>query len=106
MSIGDLDQRVTLKAYSQTNSGGEVEDTYTDQGTVWAEVISQRGSEAFEAARVDAQRIIRVRIRFRDDVRNQWTAIWDGQEYNITDTDRSQRRKGYLWFTAQNMEAT
>lgn len=80
MQTGKLDQRVTLKTPTTTNNGGQVQDAYADIATVWAEVIEQRGSEAFEAARVDAQRMIRVRIRYRDDVDTKSVISWQGQD--------------------------
>lgn len=106
MQTGKLDQVITLKNPVTVNVGGQVEDTYTTVGNIWAEVIAQRGSEAFEAARVEAQRIIRVRVRYREDITVKSVIAWQDQEYNVTDVDRSSRREGALWFTAQVQEAT
>src|SRR5690606_31428090 len=99
MQIGKLDQQVTLmKPSSAKNDFGEVIETFISAGTEWAEVISQRGSEAFEAARTNARETIRVKIRWRADVETTWKVEWQGQSYNIKPIDRSQRREGVLWF--------
>ena len=101
MQTGKLDQHIVLKQPTTVNSGGQVVETYTTVATVWAEILTQRGNEAFEAARVNAQRVIRARIRYRTDILTTWVCEWQGVEYNITEVDRSQRRAGALWFTAQ-----
>lgn len=105
MGSGSLDQQIILKSLSETNSFGQVTPSYTTVATVWAEVVSQRGQEAFEAARVNAKETIRVRIRYRTDVTNKWRFVWEGQTYNIIHTDRSSRRTGYLWLTGEVMGA-
>lgn len=102
---GNLDQRVIIQNASVNNDAGAIDNTYVDLETVWAEVISQRGSEAFKAARAQAKELIRVRIRYRDDITVKQRAIWMGQNYNILHVDRSQRRDGYLWFTAELKDA-
>lgn len=102
MSAGKLDQLIQLQRPVDENTGGNLDLTYDDVGDpVWAEVISQRGSEAFEAARVNARETVRVRVRFRPDIDVDWRIVWDEQAYSIKSCDRSQRRAGWLWFTAE-----
>lgn len=107
MQIGKMDQRVILQSATEAgNSSGEVVKTYTTAATVWAHVISQKGNEAFESARTNAKRTIRVLIRYRGDVDLKWRAVWNGENYNIVDVDRSMRRDGQLWFTAEVVGAS
>ena len=101
MKIGDLDQRIELQSLSKTNVSGEITETFTTQATVWAMVISQKGEEAFESARTNAKETIRVKTRYRDDLQITWRVIWMDQAYHLKHIDRSQRRKGELWFTAE-----
>lgn len=102
MSAGKLDQRIQLQRRVEENTGGDLELTYQNVGSpVWAEVISQRGSEAFESARVNARETVRIRVRFRPDIDVDWRIVWDEQPYTIKGCDRSQRRAGWLWFTAE-----
>ncbi len=105
MRVGLLDQQIQLVSFSTENVGGELTETYTPGDKVFAQVISQKGNEAFEAARTNARSTIRVCIHYRDDVVNTWQLIWLHGTYNIVDTDRSQRRDGYLWITAQAVGA-
>ena len=101
MRAGKLDQRIILQSLTETSEQGSLIPTYTTEDTVWAEVITERGTEAFQAARINARATIRVRIRYREDVTTKWRIDWEGQKYNITAVDRSMRRKGELWFTAE-----
>ena len=105
MQIGKLDQRVVLQSLTETNDRGAVSQAWEDVATVWAQVISQRGSEAFESARLNATETIRVQMRYRADVTTEWRLVWASQNYSIIAVDRSQRRKGELWVTAQLMGA-
>jgi SPP1 family predicted phage head-tail adaptor len=107
MQSGKLDQVVTL--YSPVNSRSGLGDdilTFVSEGDDWADVISVRGEESFVAARMDARRMIKVKLRFRDDIETTWRVRWDGQDYDIKDVDRSERRKGELWLMAQAVDAT
>lgn len=107
MQTGKLDQRVILQSDTEAaNSSGEVVKSYTTVATVWAHVISQKGDEAFESARVNAKRTVRIKIRFRSDVDLKWRCVWNDENYNIIEVDRSQRRLGELWVTAEAVGAT
>lgn len=106
MEAGKLDQRIGLKSPSEANDSGSLKITYADAGTVWGHVISQKGSEAFESARTNARRMIRVCLRYRDDVTDKWAITWQGQSYNVVDVDRSGRRDGELWLTAECVGAS
>ena len=98
---GKLDQQIILKSVAESNVSGEMTKTVAIVATVWAHVISQKGSEAFETARMNARDNIRVLIRYRTDVTDKWQFVWEGQTYNVKNVDRSQRRKGQLWMTAE-----
>lgn len=90
---------------TSTNDFGEVIKDYTTIDTVWGNVISQRGSESFQAARTESTRLIKIKIRYRDDVRTTWRIQWQDENYNIIDVDRSLRRKNELWLMCENVEA-
>jgi len=101
MRIGKLDQQITLQSLVETNDEGSLTQAWSTQATVYAHVKTQSGAEAFEAARVNARETIRVMIRYRTDVTTKWRMQWSGQNYDITAVDRSSRRSGELWLTAQ-----
>jgi len=101
MQSGNLDQLIKLYSLVETNDRGSLKLTYSLVGKVWAHVMSQRGTEAFEAARTNAKQTIRVKIRYNNSVNVKWKINWEGQDYNIIAIDRSNRRDGELWMTCQ-----
>lgn len=101
MRIGNLDDRVALYSVAQAkDAAGAIVDTPTPVATVWAEVIPQRGDESFKAAQQQAARTIKIKLRYRADVETSWLAEWNGDQYDIVDVDRAQRRDGELWLMA------
>ncbi len=111
MNAGDLDQLIYFEYPSNANVGGELITTWVDASGEsppapdHADIISQKGNEAFTAARTQSNSLIRGVVRYRSDIKTDWRVKWDGKYYNITDIDRSQRRDGVLWFTAENTAA-
>jgi SPP1 family predicted phage head-tail adaptor len=106
MQSGLLDQIIQLISHTTTNEGGEMIDIYTIlDDIVFAQVISQKGKEAFEAARTNARNNVRVGMRYRDDLDTTWRFIWSGDTFNVTNVDRSMRRDGMLWVTGQAVGA-
>ncbi len=106
MDSGSLDQKITLQRNTETSSQGNLVPAWTSFASVWAKVISQKGNEAFEAARLNARDVLRICIRYRTDVDVTHRVVWGGQNYNITNVDRSQRRQGELWLSAQAVGAS
>ena len=107
MPLGMLDQAIFFEAPENINVDGSITTTWVDQSgesppaNDWAHVIAQTGSESFEAARTNASAFIKLQLHYREDVKTTWRVLWEGEEYNITYLDRSERRKGYLWITAE-----
>jgi SPP1 family predicted phage head-tail adaptor len=101
MQIGKLDQWITLKRPTESSVSGSVTKSYSSVANVCAHIISEKGSEAFESARVNARERMRVMIRYRNDVTTAWQVVWLGQTYNIIVVDRSQHRVGELWLTTE-----
>ena len=111
MNAGLLDELVYLESPTETNNSGEVTTAWADGSGEspavpdFAMVITEKGNEAFESARRNSDQTIRVKIRYRDDVKTTWRCKWEDQYYYLQSVDRSERREGYLWFTAKNTGA-
>jgi SPP1 family predicted phage head-tail adaptor len=102
MQSGKLDQRITIQSLTETqNSLGETVNSYSTVATVWGRVVTERGTEAFESARVNARETVRVEIRYRSDVTDKHRIQWNGYNYNIVYTDRTKRREGDMWLTCE-----
>lgn len=112
MESGRKDQPVYFEAPARSNVGGVATTSWADAfgnspaEPEWAHVLSQRGKEAFEAGRTQSSRIIRLCVNYRDSFQTSWRLSWLGEYYEIIDIDRSQKRQGDLWITAQVVGAT
>jgi len=106
MQIGTLDKKIYFQPLIEINNGGELEQSWDETNPfTWAEVLTQRGAESFLAARTSANETIRVRVRFRDDIDSTWRVKWNDRFYYITNVDDSDKRDGWLWFTAETKAA-
>lgn len=111
MKAGLNDQLVYFEYPETVNNAGDVSTTWHDasgnspRAPDYAQVLTQKGNEAFEAARVQSKSTIRCMVRFRSDVKTTWRVEWESEKYNIVEIDRSKRRDGELWFTAEILEA-
>ena len=83
MRAGELNERITLQSLAETIDRGALQQAYTDECTIWAKIISQKGTEALQAARTNARATVRVCIRYREEVTTKWRMKWQGQNYNI-----------------------
>lgn len=101
MQTGNLDQVIYFESLTETNTSGALQQTWNDEGRDWCKVLPVRGDESFQSARVNARAFIRIKLRYRDDVTEKWRLLWDGDAYNIIYIDRSARRSGELWITAE-----
>ena len=102
VTAGELDQRIVIEAVIEgTGPYGGVETVWSEFASVWARVIPLRGDESFEAARTNAVRVIKVKLRWLDGVRTTMRLVWRGETYDIADVDESGRRKGELWLMAK-----
>lgn len=107
MQPGQRDQPVYFEEPTTTNVNGELTTAWADASGDsppthdWAFVISERGSEAFEAARQNSRETIRLMVLYRDDIQTTWRLKWLDQYYEITAADRSKKRANELWITAQ-----
>lgn len=106
VNIGKLDNLVILESLSTTNTSGSVTNSYSTVATLWAHIISERGQEALQSARVNYREKIRVCIRYREDVTAKHRLTWEGRAYNILAIDRTDRRKGFLWLTCEAVSIT
>lgn len=104
MEAGKRDQLITLQSLTETNVSGSLRPAWSDDSPPdeeWAMIISERGGEAFQSARTESKELIRICINYRDDVDSSWRILWENVPYEIKAVDRSQRRKGELWLTAE-----
>jgi SPP1 family predicted phage head-tail adaptor len=86
MRAGLLRKRVELQQVDNTGrdpTGGTDED-WTTIVTRWAELLPLRGQERYQAAQVEAQTTIKIRIRYYPPLDATWRIIYSGRIFNIT----------------------
>ncbi|WP_335342482.1 phage head closure protein [Polycladomyces zharkentensis] len=66
------------------DSEGLVTEIWTDIATVWAAVEPLRGREYFEAAAINAENTVRIRMRYKAGVKPDMRVIYSGRIFNIT----------------------
>jgi len=83
MTIGKLDQRLTIQDYTAVkNASGEFIRTYADLITVWAGVDFTGGGEDFEADQKVATNVVTFKVRFTT-VAEDYRIIYKTDEYDI-----------------------
>lgn len=65
------------------DSEGIVTETWTDFATVWAAVEPLRGREYFEAAAINAENTVRIRLRYKAGVKPDMRVIYSGRIFYI-----------------------
>jgi SPP1 family predicted phage head-tail adaptor len=81
---GQLRERVTIERPERAPDGaGGTSVSWVALATVWADVISFRGSQPTVAEREEARAPFRAVIRFRADVTAEMRLIWRGRRLDI-----------------------
>ena len=81
MRAGDLNQRVTIKRQTEL---GEVINVWLGLGTVWAAVEPLNGRELIAAQAAVSEVTLRVRMRYRADVKPSDQVQHGAKLYQIT----------------------
>jgi SPP1 family predicted phage head-tail adaptor len=79
-----LRQRVSLEEKVQTpDDGGGFSEDWQSRATVFAAIEFAGGREIVSGGKIVSERMIKVRIRHRDDVTPAWWLIWQAQSFGI-----------------------
>jgi SPP1 family predicted phage head-tail adaptor len=85
MRSGPLRHRVTIQELvagsPQQNSGGEMDDTWTDVATVNASVEPLRGRELIAAQTTNSEVTGTIRMRYRSGITSKMRCVLDGTRY-------------------------
>lgn len=76
--------RVTIQELREgQDEAGQPFQEWQDVATVWASVEPLRGTEYWAAAQVQAERTVRIRIRYRPGIRPDMRVLYTGRVFNI-----------------------
>lgn len=78
--IGKLRERIAIERPVRTPDGaGGHAASWTEHASLWAEVISLKGTELMLGERGEAREIYRIVVRYRADVTNGMRIRWRGR---------------------------
>lgn len=87
MEAGKLNKRVVIQksvtGSPAVNSFGEPNVSWEELGTVWAAVEPLRGSEFWAQQQIQSEIMVRIRIRYRDDVEAGMRVYYNSKYYPI-----------------------
>ena len=88
IKAGDLRVPVTLlRPVRSVNEKGRPVTTWQDAAVVWASRADVSGREFYQALAYQAEDIVTLTIRARDDVTPEWRAQCHGTVYNILEVN-------------------
>lgn len=83
-SIGDLRHRLVLEEPQRVDDGaGGADTSWVAVDTIWAGVMTSRGSEGVRSGRVSGSVSHEVTIRYRDDVKPSMRFVLGSQVFDI-----------------------
>jgi len=85
MLAGRLDKRITIQVSTSDSrdSFGDSTPAWTDLATVWAEIVPISGREFWAAQAVNAEKDLRITIRYRDDITPKNRIVYGSRVFDI-----------------------
>jgi len=85
MQAGKLKHYVDLQEHvaHQDPQFGDITFTWETRASVWAEVAPLSGREFIAAAVLQSEIQVRITIRYRADITNEWRILFRDKIYNI-----------------------
>lgn len=90
-TIGEMRRRVTLESRTQAPLGGAggtlLDNVFATIATVWAQVITTKGTPRIDGVHIEDQPTHRFVIRRRTDIESDNYVKWDGRRFRIRDVE-------------------
>lgn len=107
MAIGDLRHRLTLQKFTTVvNENGFEEEAWQDYKTVWASVSNLSGREYYQAATVQAEKTVKLLIRYSQELDTSMRILFKNKQYNITSIDNMKYANKYIEIKALEVESS
>jgi len=101
ISIGKFDRRVTIQNLTETQStttGGSLAESWADQATVWAQVLSMRGNELYtDGLYTERSKKFRIRYNTGITITEKHRLVFETDNYDIQSIQREGRRGAEYW---------
>ena len=107
MYIGDLRHRITIQKFTigVNENGFETED-WQDYKTVWASVSNLTGKEYYQAAAIQAEKTVKFKVRYFEDIDTSMRIVFKDSKYNINSIDNREYTNKYLEIKALEVEGS
>jgi SPP1 family predicted phage head-tail adaptor len=107
MAIGDLRHRIILqKLTTLVNENGFEEEAWQNYKTVWASVSNLSGREYYQAAAVQAEKTVKLLIRYIQELDTSMRIFFKDKQYNITSIDNMKYANKYIEIKALEVESS
>ena len=105
---GELDQLIDIKRITRVDDGygGDSSVPMNIAADVWCHVRPMSGIEAKKFDKLNAQFTNLFVIRWRDDLKENDTIVWDGDDYNIRSIPKAGSRHSFMEIFAERGVAT
>lgn len=101
MSIGELNQRITLQYATKTSdpAGGSTK-SWVDYATIWAKAWTVSSGESTEAKQTTLTRIQKFKIRYRSVLKGDWRVKFGTRYFAIHSIDPDDKRE-FIYLTCK-----
>lgn len=107
MDIADLRHRITIQKFTigVNENGFETED-WQEYKTVRASVSNLTGKEYYQAAAIQAEKTVKFKVRYFEDIDTSMRIVFKDSKYNITSIDNKEYTNKYLEIKALEVEGS
>lgn len=105
MKSEDLKHKIVIQKYVNiVNDNGFEEEIWEDYKTVWASVSNLYGREYFAAAAVQAEKTVKLTIRYTDEIDTSMRILFKDKQYNITSIDNIKYANKFIEIRAMEVD--
>jgi SPP1 family predicted phage head-tail adaptor len=104
MRAGALRHRITIESHTDTNTRGEVSESWSTFKEVWASIEPLKGREWIESGILESEVDARVRMRYLKDVKPQMRITYGDYTYEIVSIrDIDMRKREMILMVKENV---
>lgn len=100
---GRLTKRLTIEEATETNTGGDVTQAWSEIAKRWGEPVSQSAREFYTAKAVHADATHVWRIRYYEGLSPKHRIVWNSRTFNIVSIENVGERNEEMLVTAKEV---
>jgi SPP1 family predicted phage head-tail adaptor len=102
---GALDHPITFLTFTESsNEWGEITKVWTPYAKEWAELLALSTSEKIQAAQLQGAVDVALRVRWRDDITQEFRVRIDADDYDLIGPPREAGRHRFLDLLAKRRD--